>query len=87
MLIFGLIGYFFRKFDYEGAPLVLAMILSPIFERALGQSLKISDGSFMIFLTRPISLGFLIGAFLFYLIPYLTRYKEKIRDSGFDDAT
>jgi putative tricarboxylic transport membrane protein len=87
MLIFGLIGYFFRKFDYESAPLVLAMILAPIFERALGQSLKLSGGSFVIFLARPISLGFLIGAFLFYLIPHLARYKQRIRDSGFDDAT
>jgi putative tricarboxylic transport membrane protein len=86
MLIFGLIGYFFRKFDFEAAPLVLAMILSPVFERALGQALKLSDGSFMIFLTRPISLGFLIAAILFYLIPRLTRFKEKFRDSGFEDV-
>jgi putative tricarboxylic transport membrane protein len=85
MLVFGLIGYFLRKLDYEIAPLILAMVLEPIFERALGQSLTISDGSFMIFLTRPSALGFLIAAVLFYLIPYLINYKKKVRESGFSD--
>ena len=85
MLLFGVIGYFFRKFDYEPAPLVLAMVLAPILERALGQSLQMSDRSFMIFFTRAISLSFLIFSALFYLIPYLIKYKEKFRRSGFED--
>jgi putative tricarboxylic transport membrane protein len=84
MLSFGAIGYFFRKFDYESAPLILAMVLAPILERALGQSLQMSDGSFMIFFTRAISLSFLIFLALFYLIPYLIKHKEKFRRSGFE---
>jgi len=60
MNIFGVVGYFFRKFDFEAAPLVLAYILGPLFEKSLRQSLIMSDGSFLIFLTRPITLGFLI---------------------------
>jgi len=85
MLSFGVIGYFFRKFDYEPAPLVLAMVLAPLLERALGQSLQMSDHSFMIFFTRAISLSFLIFSALFYLIPYLIKYREKFRRSGFED--
>ena len=85
MLIFGLIGYFLRKLNYEPAPLVLAMVLGPIFERALGQSLKISDGSFSIFLRKPISVLFLIVTVIFFLIPYLVNYKKKIRESVFSE--
>lgn len=55
MLIFGVIGYFMRKFNYEGAPLILAFILGPMLERAFIQALNISGGSYMIFINRPIS--------------------------------
>jgi putative tricarboxylic transport membrane protein len=62
MLVFGIVGYLMRKFDYEGAPLILAFVLSPLMEHALRQSLIISHGSFAIFLNRPISLVMLILA-------------------------
>jgi len=62
MLLFGVVGYLMRKFEYEPAPLVLAFVLSPIMEQALRQSLILSTGSFMIFLNRPISIGCLIVA-------------------------
>ncbi len=62
MLLFGVVGYLMRKFEYEPAPLVMAFVLSPILEQALRQSLILSGGSFIIFLTRPISIGCLIVA-------------------------
>jgi len=62
MLLFGVVGYLMRKFEYEPAPLVMAFVLSPILEQALRQSLILSSGSFIIFLTRPISIGCLIVA-------------------------
>lgn len=55
MIIFGLVGYIMRKCNYEPAPLVLAYVLGPMLEQAIRQSLIISDGNLMIFLTRPIS--------------------------------
>jgi putative tricarboxylic transport membrane protein len=55
MLGFGALGYVMRKLDYEPAPLCLAFILGPLLEASLQQSLIISQGSFMIFLNRPIS--------------------------------
>jgi putative tricarboxylic transport membrane protein len=64
MLIFGVVGYLFRKFEYEPAPLILAFVLSDLFDEALRQSLIISKGSFSIFLVRPISCGCLIFAAL-----------------------
>lgn len=55
MTIFGVVGYLAKKLDFEMAPLILAFVLGPIFEQSLRQSLIISDGSFSIFMTRPIS--------------------------------
>jgi putative tricarboxylic transport membrane protein len=64
MLVFGGVGYLFRHFGYEAPPLVLALILGPMIEDRLKQSLTISGGSFSIFFTRPISAFFLIITFL-----------------------
>ena len=55
MLIFGVVGYLMRKLDYPLAPAVLAIVLGPLAEPALRQSLLISSGSFSIFFTRPIA--------------------------------
>ena len=51
MIMFGLIGYVMKKTDYEFAPMVLAMVIAPIFENAFRQSLILSGGSFSIFVT------------------------------------
>lgn len=65
MIIFGIVGYLFRKFEYEGAPLLLAFVLGPIIEFNLRQSLVLSKGSFIIFFRSPISaVGIIIAAML-----------------------
>jgi putative tricarboxylic transport membrane protein len=61
-LIFGVIGYFIRKYGWPTAPLVLCGILGPILEKALVNSLAMSAGSPMIFFTRPICLTLLVAA-------------------------
>jgi putative tricarboxylic transport membrane protein len=55
MILSGLVGYVLRKSGYEVAPLCLAFVLGPIMENSFRQSLILSDGSFMIFVTRPIT--------------------------------
>jgi putative tricarboxylic transport membrane protein len=80
MTIFGLIGYLFRKFRYEAAPLILALVLGPMMENSLRQSLILSEGSLLIFLNRPISAILLIIAFLllvFPLIPWLNKRRPE----------
>jgi putative tricarboxylic transport membrane protein len=67
MILFGVVGYLMKKFAYEGAPLILAFVLSPLLENALRQSLIMSGGDFSIFFTRPLSL-FLIAAAIFLLV-------------------
>ena len=73
MNVFGVVGYLMKKFKYEGAPLVLALVLGPMFENALRQSLMLSHGSFSIFVRRPISLGFLIAVFLVLISALITK--------------
>jgi putative tricarboxylic transport membrane protein len=55
MVVFGVVGYLFRKFEYDGASLILAFVLASMFDQNLRQALLISDGSFIPFFTRPIS--------------------------------
>ena len=65
MILCGVAGYVLRKLEYEIAPLCLAFVLGPIMENSFRQSLLISDGSFGIFVTRPIAgLTLLISALL-----------------------
>ncbi len=71
---FGLLGYFARKLDYPLAPFVLALLLGPMLERSLRQSLIMSPGSsFMIFLSHPISAVFLGLSILLVVMSTLHR--------------
>jgi putative tricarboxylic transport membrane protein len=76
MIIFGGIGYLMKKFGFEGAPLVLAFVLSPMLENALQQSLIISAGGFGIFFSRPISLVLLLIAITLLLLPLIPGLKK-----------
>ena len=76
MLIFGIVGYLMRKFRYDGAPMVLALVLGGELETSLRQSLMLSRGDFSIFISRPISLGFLIVALLLLIVPIITQRKK-----------
>ncbi|MDH3595756.1 MAG: tripartite tricarboxylate transporter permease [Rhodospirillales bacterium] len=80
MLIFGIVGYLMRKLDYPLAPAVLAIVLGPLAEPALRQSLLISNGSFAIFFERPfagvimvIALGLLVLPVLQKMVRYARR--------------
>jgi putative tricarboxylic transport membrane protein len=55
MVGFGVLGYLFRKFGYEPAPLVLAFVLGPMLENNLRKALILSQGDFMTFIEKPIS--------------------------------
>lgn len=83
MILFGIVGYLMRKFHYEGAPLILAYVLGPMLEMSLQQSLTISNGSFAIFFTRPISAGgILLAIFLVIspLIPWMRKRRPPVKE-------
>ena len=71
MLIFGIVGYLMRKLDYPLAPAVLAIVLGPLAEPALRQSLLIDNGSFAIFFTRPYSAPIMITALILLALPFV----------------
>ena len=77
MIVFGIIGYLFKKFDYDGAPLILALVLSPMMEKAFRQSLLVSKGSFLIFVTHPISAALLAMTAIVLILPLLPWAKRK----------
>jgi putative tricarboxylic transport membrane protein len=85
MIIFGVVGYLFRKFDFEGAPLVLAFVLGPLLDMNLRQALLISDGNFIDFFMRPISavtlslaILLLVSATFPFVKKRLQQYKESV---------
>jgi putative tricarboxylic transport membrane protein len=64
----GLLGWVLRKLDFEVAPIVLGLILSPLLETSVRQSLAMSSGSYAVFVERPIALTLLIVAALLFLL-------------------
>jgi putative tricarboxylic transport membrane protein len=69
MIVFGILGYAMRKFGYPAAPLILALVLAPIGENAIGRSLMLSQGDIGFFLQRPVAMVFLVLAALVVLVP------------------
>lgn len=64
MLLFGIISFFAMKNGYPTTPMVLAFVLGPSAEKFLRKALMLSKGDWSIFVTKPISLVFLILAVL-----------------------
>ena len=62
MLGAGAVGYLLRKLGFEIAPIVLGLIIAPMLELSVRQSLALSGGTYMIFLERPIALGMFVLA-------------------------
>lgn len=86
MLLFGVIGYFMRKLGYPVAPMVLASVLAQMLETSMGQALLISQGSPLIFFTRPISAVFMVLAFLSIGRGIWAQVKAKAPEVVTDDA-
>jgi len=78
-----LVGYVSKRLGFEPAPLILAFILGPKIEMSLRQSLIMSEGSFSILVTRPISAFFLaVTAFIVVsAVIGLAKNRLKTRDS------
>jgi putative tricarboxylic transport membrane protein len=79
MLIMGVIGYGLKKFSFDPAPLVLGLVIAPIFEMSLRQSLIMSDGNWTIFAQRPIAAALLalsVALLALAAIGYLSRRRD-----------
>ena len=79
LYVFGVMGYFMKKFDMPPAPVVLSVVLGPMIERALRQSLAMSLGSYDIFFTRPISAVLLLMGLAAVVWPVIDMARQRHR--------
>jgi putative tricarboxylic transport membrane protein len=77
LAIFGFIGYILRAIGFQVAPLILAMVIGPMIETSLRQSLNITGGSLGGFIFRPICLSLYLLASLTFVIPFIMRQIKK----------
>jgi putative tricarboxylic transport membrane protein len=83
MIGFGVFGYVARKFQFEMAPLVLALVIGPMMESKLRLSLVISQGSPLIFIEKPISAIFIFVSLALLISPLISRIgkrREKLKE-------
>jgi putative tricarboxylic transport membrane protein len=79
--IFGVVGYWLVKHDFEPAPMILGFVLGPLMEENLRRAMLIARGDASVFLTRPISATLLaIALFLLVLavLPSLRAKREEV---------
>ncbi len=85
MISFGVFGYLVRKLGFEAAPLLLAVVLGPMMEKALRQSLTMSKGDFSIFFSRPISVALLGTAILLLVLPLIPRASTRRKIAAMEE--
>jgi putative tricarboxylic transport membrane protein len=78
---FGALGWLMKRFDWPMPPMILGLVLSPLFETSLRQSLTMSLGNPMIFVSRPLSAALLAFAALALIVPILMLAWRKLRSS------
>jgi putative tricarboxylic transport membrane protein len=77
MLIMGVVGYLLKKFSFDPAPLVLGLVIAPIFEMSLRQSLIMSNGNYLIFLSRPIAATLMVAAVILLAMSALSMLSKR----------
>jgi putative tricarboxylic transport membrane protein len=85
LIVCGVAGYFLAQNDYPLAPLILGLVLGPMIENNMRRALTASDGDFLVFITKPLSMVFLVLALLWLLIPVLLKLrgnKVVVNDEG-----
>ncbi len=79
MIIFGVMGYFTKKYDYSTAPLILGLVLGPIAEINFVRAASLAKGDLTVFFTRPLSLILLLFAFAGVFYPLIKQLIVKQR--------
>ena len=74
MLGAGIVGYIMRKYNYEPAPLIVGLVLGPVMERSLRQTLIISRGNMSGLWDSPICLALWLIIMLTVILPFMIRY-------------
>jgi putative tricarboxylic transport membrane protein len=86
MIFFGIVGYLARKFEFEAAPFILAVVLGPMMEKTFRQTLIMFQGDFSVFIRRPIS-GVIFGlAAVLLVLPLITGGFKREKIARLKDA-
>ena len=83
MVIFGILGIAWRILDCSPIPLMLGFVLGPMMEENMRRALQVSEGDPSVFVTRPISLAFIVATVLILIImilPAVRKRRENITD-------
>jgi putative tricarboxylic transport membrane protein len=78
MMIFGVLGYLFKKLNYPLAPMVLALVLGDMAEQAMRQALIMGQGNPLIFFQPPIALPIMVAAIVIFFWPLISAWKRKL---------
>ncbi len=78
MILFGVVGFLFKKLDYPIAPMVLALVLGNMAESAARQALIMGRGNPLVFFRPPIALPLMILAIFLFLWPTISSWKQKM---------
>lgn len=76
MIVFAFVGYLLPKFGFPIVPILIGFILGPTFEKNFRNALLVSKGSYSIFVTHPIALGFLVIAAIFLVSAIVKNIKD-----------
>ena len=80
IIAFGIMAYILRRLDFQMVPILLGIVLGPLAETNFRRSLVMSDGSYNIFFTRPISLAFILLALASVMV-FLFRKEKRPEES------
>jgi putative tricarboxylic transport membrane protein len=80
VVIFGIVGFFMKELDLPIAPLVLGLVLGPLFEKSLVQTSALGQGNFGILFQSPISVTILILALLLAVGPTVIGKLRRTQD-------
>jgi putative tricarboxylic transport membrane protein len=79
--IFGLVGYWLIKHDFEPAPMLLGFVLGPLMEENLRRAMLLARGDATVFFTRPISAGLMalsIGLLIIAVLPMIRKRRDVV---------
>ena len=77
--LFGVAGYALMRLRFEPAPLLLGFVLGPMVEENFRRALLLSRGELSIFVTRPISLGFVVACVLLICLLMVSAVRQRRR--------
>ncbi len=81
LAVFGVVGYMFSRIGFEPAPLVLALVIGPMIETSLRQSLKMTGGNAVEIINRPICITLYLAVISTFIIPYLLKALKRTKGS------